>query len=67
MRCKNCPAYWEDYTYGVSLPEEWGCYCEPEKGSEQGRELKNGDIGCNRKLPYINKVVEREKQSRSCK
>lgn len=62
MRCKNCPAYWEecDYYYG---PENWGCYCEPDSGSDFGRELANGDYGCNRKLPYIQKVmVEVEKQ-----
>lgn len=35
MRCKNCPAYWEDVTPMVGV-EDWGCYCEPDKGSDQG-------------------------------
>lgn len=64
MRCKNCLAYWEDrdYYYGV---QDWGCYCDPKSGSDQGKEFANGDIGCNRKLPYIQKVmkeVERQKK-----
>jgi hypothetical protein len=64
MRCKHCPASWEDrdYYYGV---QDWGCYCDPESGSDCGRELANGDIGCNRKLSYIKKVmkeVEKQKQ-----
>ena len=63
MRCKNCPAFWEDrdYYYGV---QDWGCYCEPEAGSDCGRELANGDIGCNRKLPYIQKVMEKVEKQR---
>lgn len=62
MRCSNCPAYWEerDYFYGV---EDWGCYCDPNSGNDCGREFANGEYGCNRKLPYIQKVMkEVEKQ-----
>ena len=57
MRCEYCPAFWEDkdYYYGV---QDWGCYCEPQNGSDCGREFKDGDIGCNRKLPYIQKVMK---------
>ena len=29
MRCKNCPAYWEDVTPMVGV-EDWGCYCNEE-------------------------------------
>ena len=64
MRCKNCPAYWEDrdYEYGV---QDWGCYCDPESKDDAGREFADGDIGCNRKLSFIQKVmkkVEEEKE-----
>jgi len=64
MRCKNCPAYWEDrdYEYGV---QDWGCYCNPEAGNDAMREFADGNCGCNRKLPYIKKImakVEQEKE-----
>jgi hypothetical protein len=64
MRCKDCPASWEDrdYYYGV---QDWGCYCDPKSGSDCGREFKDGSFGCNRKLSYIQKVlkkVEKEKK-----
>ena len=64
MRCENCPAYWEDrdYEYGV---QDWGCYCEPQNRSDCGREFSDGSYGCNRKLSYIEKVmeqVEKEKE-----
>ena len=64
MRCKNCPAYWEDVTPMVGV-EDWGCYCNPEAGSDAMREFADGDCGCNRKLPYIKKImakVEQEKE-----
>lgn len=62
MRCKNCPAYWETKDYFVSYPEEFGCYCEPEKGNDFGRMFKNGEYGCNRKIEYIRKVMNRIKE-----
>lgn len=65
MRCKNCPAYWEDrdYYYGV---QDWGCYCEPENSPDCGREFKDGSTGCNRKLPYIQKVMDKIKKQNAC-
>lgn len=64
MRCENCPAHWEDrdYEYGV---QDWGCYCNPEAGNDAMREFADGNYGCNRKLPYIKKImakVEQEKE-----
>ena len=64
MRCDKCPAYWEDrdYEYGV---QDWGCYCEPDRGSDCGREFADGNCGCNRKLPYIQKVMKEVEKQRA--
>lgn len=65
MRCRNCPAYWEDVTYGVGV-EDWGCYCNPKARDDAAcKEWANGDVGCWRKPESIAKVmkrVEKEKE-----
>ena len=56
MKCKYCPAYWEDYTPEVGV-EDWGCYLGDI--DELSREFKDGSYGCNRKRDYIRREVEK--------
>lgn len=55
MRCKNCPAYWENVFMGVV--EDWGCLCEYDNGDSCFIEFKNGDCGCYRKLKTIEQIL----------
>lgn len=67
MKCKDCPAYWEDIPYFCSLPEDWGCLCQPElKDDFEHLEDENEEFYCNRTIEEINKAVKdfREEQKR---
>lgn len=63
MKCKYCPAYWEKITFDYKNMnvENCGCYCDPNiKYKTCVRE--NNNMGCNRKISYIEKVMKQVKK-----
>ena len=59
MRCKYCPAYWEDIDYWSGHIDDWGCYCNPKAKDCAGREFKDGTYGCNRTKSFVEKVMKK--------
>ena len=58
MKCKDCPAYWEDIPAFCSLPEDWGCLCQPELKDDFDHLEDENEWYCNRTIEEINKAVK---------
>lgn len=60
MNLRDCPAYWEYIPAFCSLPEDWGCLCQPELKDdfEHLEDDNEGCYYCNRTIDEINKAVK---------